>query len=129
VSRTRSPWSRPSACTAGQAASRRAATSSWAGQPVGMRRRCRSGRGGAISDDLLLLLGLGALRPRRTARGEKWREPVAGGSPGRRVLAATRARRSGQFDGPSTTYWNVRAPRRASPARRRRRRRRLCRFE
>jgi hypothetical protein len=60
VSRTRSPWSRPSVSTAGQAASRRAATSSWAGQPVGRRRRCRSGRdGGAISDDLLLLIGRG----------------------------------------------------------------------
>jgi hypothetical protein len=111
VSWTRIPWIRSSISIAGQAASRRAATSSGAAgrkaaAPVHEQTRRRH--------ILLLLLGL-------AHKGEVWRgmggcacrgrrggrkgDPVAGGFPGRRVLVTTRARRSGQIDGPATASW------------------------
>jgi hypothetical protein len=112
VSWTRSPWSRFSVCTAGQAASRRVATSSWAAGRKAAAVQEQTRRRHLLL--LLLLLGLGArgrggggqdgrlrvLRSLRTARRK-----IDGGFPGRRILVTTRARCSGQIDGPATASW------------------------
>jgi hypothetical protein len=112
VSWTRSPWSRSSVSTAGQPASRRVATSSWAAGRKAAAVQEQTRRRHLLL--LLLLLGLGArgrggggqdgrmrvLRSLRTARRK-----IDGGFPVRRVLVTTRARCSGQIDGPATASW------------------------
>jgi hypothetical protein len=139
LSWTRSPWSMSSVSTAGQEASRRAATSSWAGQPVGRRRRCRSGRGGAISDDLgargrggggrmggCACYGRGGRRGGRNGASLSPADLPAGAS----WWPHARGGRASSTDRRPRPGLDASALRRASPARRRGSwgRRRLCRF-